>query len=97
MFSAKSSHSCTGIFGSNAAGECVPVHWQLPSSATSEERERLRFEFLRHVLNTHGRFGCEDKREWPCTIGMNEKGGMNNEEFERYVDNSIVPLFSDLG
>ncbi len=43
---AKSSHSCTGIFGINATGECVPVHWQLPPSATSEERERLRFEFL---------------------------------------------------
>ena len=27
---------------------------------------------------------------------MNGKGGMNNEEFERYIDNSIVPLFPDL-
>ncbi len=29
-------------------------------------------------------------------VGTNEKGGMNNEEFERYIDNSIVPLFPDL-
>ena len=41
----------------------MPVHWQLPSSATLEERERLCFEFLQHVLNTHCRFSCEDKRE----------------------------------
>jgi hypothetical protein len=27
---------------------------------------------------------------------MNGKGGMNNEEFERYIDNSIVPLFLNL-
>jgi hypothetical protein len=27
---------------------------------------------------------------------MNEKGGMNNEEFECYIDNSILPLFPDL-
>jgi hypothetical protein len=27
---------------------------------------------------------------------MNGKGGMNNEEFERYIDNSIVLLFPDL-
>ncbi len=27
---------------------------------------------------------------------MNGKGGMNNEEFERYIDNSIDPLFPDL-
>jgi hypothetical protein len=46
LSSAKSSHSCTGIFGINAAGDCVPVHWQLPSCTTSEERERLCFEFL---------------------------------------------------
>jgi hypothetical protein len=27
---------------------------------------------------------------------MNGKGGMNNKEFERYIDNCIVPLFPDL-
>jgi hypothetical protein len=27
---------------------------------------------------------------------MNGKGGMNNKEFERYIDNSIVPLFPNL-
>ena len=48
------------------------------------------------MLITHGRFGCEDEREWSCTIRMNEKGGMNDEEFERYINNSIVPLFPDL-
>ncbi len=33
---------------------------------------------------------------WPCTIGLNEKGGMNDEEFDKYINNSIVPLYSDL-
>jgi hypothetical protein len=27
---------------------------------------------------------------------MNGKGGMNNEEFEHYIDNSIGPLFPNL-
>jgi hypothetical protein len=27
---------------------------------------------------------------------MNEKGGMNNKEFEGYIDNSIIPLFPNL-
>jgi hypothetical protein len=27
---------------------------------------------------------------------MNEKGGMNDEEFDKYIDNSIVPLYPDL-
>jgi hypothetical protein len=35
----KSSHACTGIFGSTAAGECIPPHWQLPTSATTKMRK----------------------------------------------------------
>jgi hypothetical protein len=38
---AKSSLAFTGIFGSNAAGECIPTHWQLPTSATAKEREKI--------------------------------------------------------
>jgi hypothetical protein len=38
---AKSSLACTGIFGSNATGECIPLHWQLPTSATAKERGML--------------------------------------------------------
>jgi hypothetical protein len=93
---AKLSLACTGIFGSSAAGECVPPHFQLPTSATAEEREKIRFEFLIHTLDTCGRFGCGEERIWPCTIGMNEKGGMTDEEFEKYIDNSIVPLYPNL-
>jgi hypothetical protein len=26
---------------------------------------------------------------------MNEKGGMNDKEFERYINNTIIPLFPD--
>ena len=85
-----------GIFGSSAAGECVPPHFQLPTSATAEEREKIRFKFLTHTLDKCGRFGCAEERIWPCTIGMNEKGGMTDDEFEIYIDNSIIPLYPDL-
>jgi len=64
---AKSSLACTGIFGSNTAGEFVPPHFQLPTSATAEEREKVRYEFLTHILDTCGRFGCVEERRWPCT------------------------------
>jgi hypothetical protein len=39
--------------------DSVPVHWQLPLSVAAEEM-RLCFKFLRHVLNTRGRFGYEE-------------------------------------
>ncbi len=48
---AKLSLACTGIFGSSTAGECVPLHFQLPTSATAEKREKIRFEFLTHTLD----------------------------------------------
>jgi hypothetical protein len=60
LTSAKSLHSYTGIYGSNTTGKCVPVHWQLPLSTTAEEMKRLLFKFLHHVLNTCGRFVCEE-------------------------------------
>jgi hypothetical protein len=93
---AKSSLSCTGIFGSNAAGECVPIHWQLPTAATTKDHEKLRFDFLHHVSSTRDRFGCKEEKVWPCTIGLNEKGSMNDEEFDKNIDNSIVPLYPEL-
>ena len=93
---AKSSLACTGIFGSNAVGECVPPHFQLLTSATAEEREKVWYKFLTHILDTRGRFGCEEERSWPCTIGMNEKGGMTDNKFKKYIDNSIVPLYPNL-
>ena len=69
---------------------------QLPTSATAKEREKIRFEFLTHVLYTHGRFGCEEERTWPATTGMNEKGGMTDDEFEQFIENSICPLYPDM-
>ncbi len=93
---AKSSLACTTIYGSNAAGECIPPHWQLSMCATAKEREKLRFEFLSHILYTHGRFDYEEERSWPAMIGINEKGGMADNEFEEYIKNSIWPIYPDM-
>eukprot|EP00804_Cyclotella_cryptica_P012634 CCRYP_016908-RA/>CCRYP_016908-RA protein AED:0.47 eAED:0.47 QI:0/0/0/1/0/0/3/0/132 len=34
-------------------------------------------------------------KEWPVTVAMNLKGGMDEREFRSYFLNSIVPLFPD--
>ena len=60
-----SSLKCTCIFGSTVAGECIPVHHQLPILATIAEREKLRYNFCRHLKKTCGRFGHDEVREWP--------------------------------
>jgi len=92
---ANSSFECTAIFGSSPTGELVPVHFQLPTSATSAEREKLRYDFCLDIKNTRGQFGHDEVQEWPCGIGMNEKGGINDEEFCKYLNNTIYPLFPD--
>jgi hypothetical protein len=63
---------------------------------TAEEREKVGYKFLNHILDTRGKFGCMEERSWPCMIGMNKKGGMTDVEFEKYINNSIVPLYPDL-
>ena len=78
----KSSLACTGIFGSSAAGKCKPLHFQLPTSVMAKEREKIQYEFLIHILDTRGKFGCTEERSWLCMIGMNKKGGMTDKEFE---------------
>ncbi len=42
--------ACMGIFGSSTAGKCVSSHFQLLTSTTAAEREKIRFEFLTHIL-----------------------------------------------
>ena len=41
------------------------------------------------------KFGWKEEKEWACGIGLNIKGGMDNEEFEKYLVNSIFPLYPD--
>jgi hypothetical protein len=45
---------------------------------------------MHHIL---GRFGYGEDKYHPCTFGMNDKGGMNTDEFEDYMKNSLVTLF----
>ncbi len=40
-----------------------------------------------------GRFGTKVERSWDPTFGLNTKRGMDNNEFEQYVLNSILPLY----
>ena len=93
---AKLAHKCTGIFGSNAAGECAPIHFQLVNQATTEDGRKLQFEFFKHIWYICGKFRRAEAKDFPCTVGMNEKGGMNVLEFKKYIDNIINDMFLDM-
>ena len=89
----KTSHTTTMITGINALGKALPPHFEFMMSAQSDEGKQIRNECLRYMLNVIGEFGLEERVSLPCTFGMNEKGGMDMEEFAKYIRNSIMPLF----
>lgn len=85
----KSSDCSTGLFGCTAAGTALPPHFQFKTSATTTEREKIKLEAIKHVPQFLGRFGSLDGQLGihDATFGCNEKGGMNTEEFQKYIDN----------
>ena len=50
---------------------------------------------VKFMKNVRGKFGCTEEKTWPCTFGMNAKGGMDDCEFEKYNLGSIIPLYPD--
>ncbi len=91
----KSGYSSTIICGSNAAGEPVPPHFQLKSLAKTDEGQRMTVNWFRNCADVLVKFGHEEKKPMPCTFGMNERAGMNGVDLEKYIRNSILPLYPD--
>ncbi len=91
----KCSLTSTMITGSNAAGEAIMPHFQYQSKAKSEDMMRLQYDVAEHMPLLVGQFRLGKEQSWPVTFGQNEKGGMDKVEFEKYLLNSIVPLYLD--
>ena len=92
----KASYSPTKICGSNAEGEALPVHFQLKTSAKSQDRERFNVEFMVHAQDVNVQFGHKEVRSFPCSFGLNDKAGMNAEGLEKYFYKVTLPLYPDL-
>ena len=56
---------------------------------------RFDIDVIEHSPRVRGQFGFGEEKLFPITFGMNEKGGMDEKEFEEYLMNSIVPLYPD--
>jgi hypothetical protein len=83
------------ISGSTAAGELLPPHFQFQTSAQTAEAEAIRIETIRYMLDVQGTFGHESEQSFPISLGLNHKGGMDDEEFFQYLKKSIMKLFPD--
>jgi hypothetical protein len=85
----KSALTTTMITGSTAAGEALPPHLQFQTKAKKNDTMRLQYDVAEHMPIIWGKFGEEKICSWPVTFGQNEKGGMDDEEFKKYLMNSI--------
>jgi hypothetical protein len=92
----KSGYSATVICGSTAAGDPFPVHFQLKTLAQTIEGQRMSVDWFINTKNVIGKFGYPVRKAFPCTFGMNERAGMNAVELEKYLKNSILPLYPDI-
>jgi hypothetical protein len=95
MSAHKNSFSGTLMQGCTAGKELVPPHFQLPSDAMTEDGMRISSDFIKDMKLTLGKFGHNELKEFPCTYGMNTKGGMNGKEFSNYMINCYLPLYPD--
>ena len=93
LATSKSALTSTMIAGCTAKGEALPPHFQFQTKAKTEERERIRVEVAEFSPDVRGQFGFDEVTSMPASFGLNEKGGMDDTEFEKYLMTSIVPLW----
>ena len=82
------------ITGSTAAGEAIPPHFQFQSKA-QEENKKINVDALGWMKTVQGQFGKDEAIDWHVTYGANEKAGMNNKEFQKYVETNLMRLYPD--
>ena len=80
----KESACMTMITGSNAAGEPIPPHFQFQTSAQSQDTEQCRLEAAAYFCGVWCKFGRKKAKYIGVSVGLNEKGGMDEAEFKKY-------------
>jgi hypothetical protein len=86
----KSSITCTGLFGSTVTGFALPPHFQFKSTGNNGSK-RICTSIAATVPS---RFRWIDKTLREPTFGCSGKGGMDAEEFMKYVK-SVHFLYPD--
>lgn len=86
----------TMIAGCAAKAEALSPHFQFQTKAKTDDRARIRMEVAKYTLNVCGQFSLPEMTTKPSAFGLNEKGGMDDAEFEEYLMNSIVPFWPNV-
>ena len=65
-------------------------------SLDGTEKERFRVDWIGNSKDVVAQFGWNESKAHPCTFGLNERAGMTAEELQKYMENSIFPLYPDV-
>eukprot|EP00536_Pseudo-nitzschia_multiseries_P000904 jgi/Psemu1/2092/gm1.2092_g len=98
----KSSWRCTAVADSTAAGDPIPLHFQLKSNAT-KKKKRISKSFADELNKSRTCSGVwsipgatvESPTMMPHTVNCNPAAGIDSVEFHKYFETSIMPLFPD--
>ena len=91
----KSDKSCTVIFGCTGAHEALPPLFVFPSTAKLPENYRLRWTLLESFPQVEGQYGYSKRRHFDVGFAINQKGGTNEELFEKFVCEHVMSLYPD--
>jgi hypothetical protein len=89
----KSLYHLTLMAGCNAPGNFLPSHRQL--HAQDIDGMQIPIGFIEHLLPILGMSGFREETKLSSTYGMNDKGGMNKEQFGNYMLKCFAPLWPD--
>jgi hypothetical protein len=89
-----SSMSSTLMFGSNAAGEALPVHVMFSSDA-QEENYQVDARFLANFPRVVARFGNEEDQEFCAKVTVNEKSVSDSRVLHQAITCYTQRLYPD--
>jgi hypothetical protein len=87
--------TATIVFGVTGANEAIPPFFIFPTKATNKENYKLRWDILKNMPQIQGQYGYGMRMAFDVGVGMNPKGGMNEEMFHKYVTELIMVLYPD--
>lgn len=72
--------------------EACPPNFQFMTNTQSDEGMQIGIESVLLMHNIVEKFGLSKEISCPVSLGANEKGGMEDEEFTEYLRTAIMPL-----
>ena len=94
--STKSSIHITGLFGTNALKELMPVVVVQDCGAEDEDNMSVSLQSLCNLPVVRGQFGHDQPKMFSTIVCSTRKGSMNTSIFRKCMELWIIPLFPDL-